>query len=114
LARVDPDDLWLNPVDAEARGIADGQVVRIFNDQGATRLVARVTGDIAPGVVSLKEGAWFTPGADGTDTEGCGNALTVDRAAPSGATTYNTSFVEVQPTNFDGAPAGEPAAPSQR
>jgi anaerobic dimethyl sulfoxide reductase subunit A len=104
LARVDPDDLWLNPRDAEARGIGDGQIVRVFNAQGATRLVARVTDDIAPGVVSLKEGAWFTPDSDGTDSEGCGNALTIDRAAPSGATTYNTNFVEVQPTNLDTAP----------
>ena len=101
LARVDPDDLMLNPVDAEARGIADGQVVRVFNSYGATRLLARVTDDIAPGVVSLKEGAWFTPDADGTDSEGCGNAVTIDLAAPSGATTYNSNFVEVQPTNLE-------------
>jgi anaerobic dimethyl sulfoxide reductase subunit A len=101
LARVDPDDLWLNPIDAEARGISDGQVVRIFNAQGATRLITRVTDNIAPGVVSINEGAWFTPDAEGTDTEGCANTLTLDRSSPSGATTYNTNFVEVQPTNFD-------------
>ena len=31
LARVDPDDVWLHPDDAAARGIADGQPVRVFN-----------------------------------------------------------------------------------
>ncbi|MDP6565294.1 MAG: molybdopterin-dependent oxidoreductase [Alphaproteobacteria bacterium] len=100
LARVDADDLWLNTADAEARGIHDGQVVRIYNAQGATRLVAKVTDDIAPGVVSIKEGAWFTPDADGTDAKGSANAVTADFSAPSGATTYNTNFVEVQPTNL--------------
>ena len=48
--------------DAAARGIADGETVRVFNERGATILPARVTDRIAPGVVSIKEGAWFTPG----------------------------------------------------
>ncbi|NQV59607.1 MAG: molybdopterin-dependent oxidoreductase [Alphaproteobacteria bacterium] len=99
LAKVDPDDLWLHPTDAEARGIHDGQMVRIFNAQGATVLPAKVTENIAPGVVSIKEGAWFTPDEEGTDTQGCANAVTLDRSAPSGATTYNTNFVQVRPVN---------------
>lgn len=97
LARVDPDTVWMHPADAHARGITNGQVVRIFNDIGATVLPAQVTDRIAPGVVSIKEGAWFAPGADGVDTEGCANVLTTDRAAPCGATTYNTNQVEIQP-----------------
>lgn len=96
LARVDPDDLWMNPTDAAARGIADGQTVRIFNDRGSTLLPVKVTARIAPGVVSIKEGAWFTPDAAGTDTTGCANALAADRSAPCGATTYNTNLVEVE------------------
>ena len=74
----------MHPDDAAARGIADGQTVRVFNDRGATVLPARVTDRIAPGVVSIKEGAWFTPDADGTDTDGCANVLTDDRSAPCG------------------------------
>ena len=97
LARVDPDDVWISAADAAARGIENGQKVRVFNKYGATFLPARVTDDIAPGVVSIKEGAWFTPGPDGVDTEGCANAMTKDFSAPSGATTYNTNFVDVQP-----------------
>jgi anaerobic dimethyl sulfoxide reductase subunit A len=96
LARIDPDDLWMNPKDAAARGIADGQTVRVFNDRGSTRLPVKVTPHIAPGVVSIKEGAWFTPDSDGADTTGCANALTADRSAPCGATTYNTNLVEVE------------------
>ena len=95
LARVDPDDVWLNAEDAAERGIGNGQRVRIFNDQGATVLPAFVTDRIARGVVSIKEGAWFTPDATGTDTKGCANVLAMDRSAPCGATTYNTNYVQV-------------------
>ena len=96
LARVDPDTVWIHPVDAAARGVVDGQRVRIFNQIGATVLPAQVTDRIAPGVVSIKEGAWFTPGEDGTDLQGCANVLTADRAAPCGATTYNSNQVEIE------------------
>lgn len=95
LARVDPDTVWLHPMDAAARGIVDGQRVRVFNDVGSTVLPAEVTDRIAAGVVSIKEGAWFTPDGSGADTEGCANALTLDRSAPCGATTYNTNSVEI-------------------
>lgn len=97
LARVDPDDVWMHTADAAARGIVSGQKVRIFNEQGATVLPALVTDRIAAGVVSIKEGAWFTPDQTGTDTKGCANALTADRSAPCGATTYNTNYVQIEP-----------------
>jgi anaerobic dimethyl sulfoxide reductase subunit A len=58
---------------------------------------ARVTNRIAPGVVSIKEGAWFTPDASGADTRGCANVLTVDRTSPAGAAPFNSSFVDVAP-----------------
>ena len=96
LSRADPQDVWIHPADAAARGIADGQPARVFNDRGATVLPARVTDRIAPGVVSIKEGAWFTPDAGGTDTRGAANVLTEDRAAPCGATTYNSCLVEIE------------------
>ncbi len=96
LARVDPDDVWLNTADAAARGIKNGDKVHIYNDRGSTLLPAKVTDRIAPGVVSIKEGAWFTPDSDGTDTKGCANVLAEDRSAPCGATTYNTNLVEVE------------------
>ncbi|MDE2008041.1 MAG: hypothetical protein KGI51_15825, partial [Rhodospirillales bacterium] len=97
LARIDPDTVWINPGDAAGRGIADGVAVRVFNAQGATVLRAEVTSRIAPGVVAIKEGAWFRPDADGTDRGGCANVLSADYAAPSGATTYNSNAVEVAP-----------------
>jgi anaerobic dimethyl sulfoxide reductase subunit A len=103
LSRVDTQDVWIHPTDAAARGITNGQRVRVFNTRGATELPARVTARIAPGVVSIKEGAWFATGADGVDTRGSANLLTEDRAAPCGATTYNSCLVEIAPA---GAQAG--------
>jgi len=97
LMRVDRDDVWIHPADAAARGIIDGQPARVFNDRGATVLPARVTDRIAPGVISIKEGAWFTPDATGQDTHGCSNVLIADRASPAGAAPFNTCFVDVAP-----------------
>ena len=97
LSRADSDDVWINTTDAAARGIVDGQLVRVFNARGATRLPARVTARIAAGVVSIKEGAWFTPDASGADTRGCANVLTADRTSPAGAAPFNSSFVDVAP-----------------
>jgi anaerobic dimethyl sulfoxide reductase subunit A len=95
LSRADRDDVWIHPADAAARGIVDGRRVRVFNDRGATVLPARVTDRIAPGVVSIKEGAWFTPDAQGQDTHGCANVLTHDRASPAAAAAFNSTYVDV-------------------
>lgn len=97
LARVDPDAVWLNPDDAAARGIGDGERVRVFSAHGATIMPVKVTDRIRKGTVSIKEGAWFTPDAGGTDTAGCANAVTADTTAPCGATTYNSNWVEIAP-----------------
>jgi anaerobic dimethyl sulfoxide reductase subunit A len=97
LARADRDDLWIHPTDAAVRGIADGQRVRVFNRRGRTLIPARVTDRIAPGVVSIKEGAWFALDADGQDTRGCSNLLTDDRSSPAGATPFNSCSVDVEP-----------------
>ncbi len=99
LRKVDPDNIWMHPDDADARGIHDGQMVKVFSPTGATILPAKVTADIAPGVTSMREGAWFTPNDEGIDTEGATNAITADVSAACGATTYNTGFVDVRPVN---------------
>jgi anaerobic dimethyl sulfoxide reductase subunit A len=97
LGRADRDDLWMHPEDAAARGVADGQRVCVFNHRGRTLIPVRVTDRIAPGVVSIKEGAWFSLDALGRDTAGCSNLLTPDRSSPAGATPFNSCFVEVEP-----------------
>lgn len=48
--------LWINPIDADARGIKNGDKVRIFNSRGTVEIEARVTERIIPGAVAMEEG----------------------------------------------------------
>ena len=52
---------WINPKDAEARGIGDGEVIKLFNERGSCLAGAVVTAQVMPGVVQLATGAWFSP-----------------------------------------------------
>ena len=52
--------LEINPKDADARGIADGDVVRVFNDRGELKVYARLTEGIKPGVINCFQGGWDT------------------------------------------------------
>jgi anaerobic selenocysteine-containing dehydrogenase len=57
LARVDPTPvLWINPFDAAERRIDDGNPIELFNDRGQFGAVARVTTDVPPGVVWMRDG----------------------------------------------------------
>ncbi len=73
----------LNPDDAAARGIADGDIVRVFNDRGACLAGAIVTDAIRKGVIELATGAWFDPVDPATpgslDKHGNPNVLTIDK-----------------------------------
>jgi biotin/methionine sulfoxide reductase len=96
----------IHPEDAAARGIVDGQVVRIFNERGACLAGARLSSDVRRSVVVLSTGAWFdpvTPGVSGSlDRHGNPNVLTADRGASrlSQGASPGTTLVEVEP--FDG------------
>jgi trimethylamine-N-oxide reductase (cytochrome c) len=48
---------WMNPHDAEKRGICDGDIVRVFNERGGVLCGARVWERIRPGVISVDHGA---------------------------------------------------------
>ena len=96
LAKVDPQDVWMHPEDATARGITDGLLVRVFNQLGATMLLVKVTDRVVRGAVFMKEGAWYAPDETGTDQAGSANVLTLDHPSPSGAQTHNSCHVEVE------------------
>lgn len=52
--------LEINPRDAAKRGIADGDVVRIFNGRGEMKVRARLTEGIKQGVTNCYQGGWAT------------------------------------------------------
>ena len=73
--------LRINPADADARGIKDGDVVRVYNDRGACLAAAHVTEAVMPGVVRLPTGAWFNAegwGPEALEQNGNPNAVTRD------------------------------------
>ena len=77
-------ELWINPVDAEERGIADGDEVRVFNDRGELRIIAKVTPRIIPGTVAMPQGMWHDADMNGDkiDHGGCINTVTIYRPSP--------------------------------
>lgn len=55
-------DCIINTADAEARGIADGDAVVVYNDRGEHNATATVTDGIMAGVVCLNNGHWEQQG----------------------------------------------------
>lgn len=90
-------EMWINPLDAEPRGIRNGDVIRIFNGRGETHINAKVTPRIMPGVVALGEGAWYDPDSKGIDRAGSINVLTTQHPSPlAKGNPSHTNLVEVQ------------------
>jgi molybdopterin guanine dinucleotide-containing S/N-oxide reductase-like protein len=48
---------WMNPKDAEKRGIKNGDIVKVFNERGAILCGALVWERVMPGVISIDHGA---------------------------------------------------------
>lgn len=83
--------LEMHCTDAEARGITDGDMVRIWNDRGELRLKAQVNGNVPAGVVAAQlDWAKLSPGGDNV------NVLTSERLTDIGAApTFYSTLVEV-------------------
>jgi biotin/methionine sulfoxide reductase len=98
--------VWLNPDDAAARGIASGDVVRIYNDRGACLAGAVVTEAIRPGVMQLSTGAWFDPldpaEIGSLDKHGNPNVLTLDKGTSKLAQCCSAQTALVEVERFDG------------
>ncbi len=88
--------------DARARGIADGDTVRLFNDRGQCLAGAHVRDSVRPGVVVLPTGAWYDPAEPGEigalDRHGNPNVLTHDHGTSrlAQATAAHSALVEVE------------------
>jgi anaerobic dimethyl sulfoxide reductase subunit A len=92
-----PQRIFINPVDAAARGIGDGDLVRVWNELGELVIQARLTQRILPGVVDIPQGAWWNPDVNGVDQGGCINVLTSHRWTPLAfGSTQHSIMVEIE------------------
>lgn len=92
----------LAAADAEARGISDGDLVRLFNERGETLAAARISDDVRQGVALLPTGAWFDPvdraASSAREKHGNPNVLTLDKGTSSlgQGPISHTTLVEVE------------------
>ena len=92
-----PQRVFINPIDADARGIVDGDEVKVYNDRGVMILPCQVTKRIMPGVVDIPQGGWWTPDENGVDRRGAINVLTSERWTPLAfGTAQHTIMVQVE------------------
>lgn len=97
LDKVDPQAIWMNPEDAAARGLIDGDSALVYNDRGRVVVPVKITLRIMPGVVSIPQGAWWRPGSDGVDRGGCVNVLSRYKPTPLAfGNPSHTSLVQVR------------------
>jgi len=98
----------MNPADARARGLLQGDIVRVFNDRGACLAGVVLDTAVRPQVVQLSTGAWFDP-ADPADPDamcvhGNPNVLTDDVGTSSLARGCTGAHVLVEVEMFTAAP----------
>lgn len=88
----------INRQDAEARGIAEGDLVELYNDRGTVIAGALLSDEIRPGVVSIYEGAWPQLDSKGRCNSGLVNFLTSTQRSSglSQATTANTCLIRMR------------------
>ena len=99
--------IMLHPLDARARNLSNGDVVRVFNQRGACLGGVIIDDQVMPGVVQMSTGAWYDPldpGADSGRSEslckhGNPNVLTPDIGTSQLAQgpIAHTCLVEVAP-----------------
>lgn len=101
-----PQRVFMNPLDADKRGIEDGDLVKVYNERGAMVLPCRLTNRIMPGVVDVPQGAWWAPDENGVDQRGSVNVLTSERWTPLAfGTAQHTVMAQVEKAKGKGATA---------
>lgn len=99
--------MTINVEDARARGIVDGDVVKVFNDRGAFLAGVIVSAGIRPGVVQIATGAWFDPQTPGQrnslDKHGNPNMITADIGASSLSQGCSAQTATVEVVKWDQA-----------
>jgi anaerobic dimethyl sulfoxide reductase subunit A len=90
-----PQELWINTDDAKKLDIKTGDIVLVEGTRGKIARPAYVTERIAPGVISVGEGAWAELNKDGVDIAGAANTLTSWLPTGQGHSGYNSNNTKI-------------------
>lgn len=120
----DREPLRIHPDDAAERGIAQNDIVKVFNDRGAFLAAATLSFDVVRGATQIATGAWLDLVHDGPmqgiEIHGNPNVVTHDRPTSEIAQGSSANTCLVQVVRFDGPlpplscykpPAFEPMEP---
>ena len=85
--------LEINPDDADARGIEEGDAIRVWNALGEMRINARISPLVKRGIVTMPKGVWRRSTKNGFTS----NALAPDSLADlGGGACFNDARVQVE------------------
>jgi len=85
--------LDMNPADADARGIEEGDPIRVWNALGEMRINARLSELVKSGIVTMPKGVWRRSTANGYTS----NVLTPDTLTDlGGGACFNDARVQVE------------------
>lgn len=101
--------IWLGVADAQARGIQDGDLVRVYNEAGEVVLPAYVTSRLTPGVVCLPFGRQYEPNKvktelmpEGIDRRGsCNFLIPLDYKDSIRGSLLSNALVEIEKFSND-------------
>jgi len=98
LRRAFPQEFFINPIDAEERGIKHGDTVLIRSRHAQTLRPAYITDKIMPGVVDLPHGAWvdIIDEEQVLDKAGSDNLITGAYPTVTGHQGFNSVNVQVE------------------
>jgi len=101
-----PQEVMINSIDAEARGIKTNDTVLVSSRHGKVLRHAYITDRVMPGVLLLGEGAWTElDDPKGIDKAGATNTLNGPHLSGQGEEPWNTANVQVEKWT------GEPLTP---
>ena len=96
-----PQECFMSTVDAEARGIKNGDIVLMTSPYGQVLRPAKVMPTLVPGAVALQDGAWMQIDEEtGIDMGGCPNVLQAPKASGGGCQAWTGTVLQVE--KYDG------------
>ncbi len=97
LRKAWPEELVMNTLDAEERGLQTGDIVKVTSRHGVVIRPVQVTAEMLPGVVALGEGAWVDRDDEtGIDRAGATNSLSGTLPCGQGVQPWNTNNAQVE------------------